>query len=379
VVLASLQYSEGNDRWVNRAKDESSNKLHGLIKPMLEQWEQLHGDPSCTPTKSIMKKTPSAGIADTGASVLCSGTNLMRQLGLEEKNLIKPDMVIRAANEAKLEVLSFNPISVQVVGYQNKKSIQALYITEQLKSLFLSRTCLLELGCLPRSWPHPAQEAETCAPLTEDSPAPCGCPARSETPTAPTKPPFQVTDTEECRARLQEWLLDHYRSSMFNTCPHQILPGMTGPELKLALKPGATPTCHTIPHRVPLHWKVQIEEGLKRDIKMGIIEELPANTPAKWCHKMVVTSKPGSTKPRRTVDVSALKTASYRLTHPGAPPFLEAQSVPADSYTIVTGAWQGFHMIPLHKDSRHYTNFVTEWGMFWYTRMPMGDHVSMDA
>jgi hypothetical protein len=84
--------------------------------------------------------------------------------------------------------------------------------------------------------------------------------------------------------------LDHYKSSTFNACPHQILPGMTGPELKLAIKPGVTPTC-----RVPLHWKEQVEEGIKRDIMMGIIEELPANTLAKWCHKMVVTSKPGST------------------------------------------------------------------------------------
>ena len=89
---------------------------------------------------------------------------------------------------------------------------------------------------------------------------------------------------------------------------------MTGPELKLAIKPGAIPSCHTIPHRVPMHWKEQAEEGIKRDIRMAIIEELPANTPAKWCQKMVVTSKPGTTKPRRTVDMSALKTASYRLT-----------------------------------------------------------------
>ena len=94
---------------------------------------------------------------------------------------------------------------------------------------------------------------------------------------------------------------------------------------------------------------------------------------------MVVTSKPGSTKPRRTVDMSALKSASYRLTHPGAPPFLEAQSVPANSYKTVTDAWQGFHMIPLHEDSRKYTTFLTEWGMYRYKRMPMGDHVSMDA
>ena len=42
VIPASLQYSKGNDKWVNRAKDECCNKLHVLIKPMLEQWMQLH-------------------------------------------------------------------------------------------------------------------------------------------------------------------------------------------------------------------------------------------------------------------------------------------------------------------------------------------------
>jgi hypothetical protein len=36
-------------------------------------------------------------------------------------------------------------------------------------------------------------------------------------------------------------------------------------------------------------------------------------------------------------------------------------------------------MIPLHKHSREYTNFLTEWGMFRYKRMPMGNHMSMDA
>jgi hypothetical protein len=71
---------------------------------------------------------------------------------------------------------------------------------------------------------------------------------------------------------------------------------------------------------------------------------------------MVVTSKPGSTEQRRTLDMSALKTASYMLTHPGAPPFLEAQSVPLDFYKTITDAWQGFHMIQLHEDSRQYKN-----------------------
>jgi hypothetical protein len=38
--------------------------------------------------------------------------------------------------------------------------------------------------------------------------------------------------------------------------------------------------------------------------------------------------------------------------------------LPVDSYKKFTDAWQGFHMIPLHEDSREFTNFVTEWGMF---------------
>jgi hypothetical protein len=40
-------------------------------------------------------------------------------------------------------VLGFITVSVQVVGHQNKKSIQALYISKQLKSLSLSRAFLL--------------------------------------------------------------------------------------------------------------------------------------------------------------------------------------------------------------------------------------------
>ena len=62
-----------------------------------------------------------------------------------------------------------------------------------------------------------------------------------------------------------------------------------------------------------------------------------------------------------------------------SPSFLEAQSVPEDTHKTVTDAWKGFHMIPVHPNSRQYTTFVAEQGMVRYLRMPMGDHVSMDA
>ena len=112
---------------------------------------------------------------------------------------------------------------------------------------------------------------------------------------------------------------------------------------------------------------------------MGIIEKVPANEPSIWCHKMVVTTKPGSKKLRRTVDMSGLKKASYRMTHPGLSPFLQAQDIPPNSYKTVTDAWQGFHMIPLDPESIKYTTFITEFGRYRYKRMPQGDQVSMDA
>ena len=122
------------------ARDYESNQLHVLLKPMLDQWAQLHPNPACTPAKSKMKKTQSTGIADTGASMLCSGMNLMRQLGLDEHNLIPTKTLIRAANDAKLSVIGMVPVTVQVVGYQGKRSTQALYITRELTKLFVSRT-----------------------------------------------------------------------------------------------------------------------------------------------------------------------------------------------------------------------------------------------
>ena len=72
---------------------------------------------------------------------------------------------------------------------------------------------------------------------------------------------------------------------------------------------------------------------------------------------MVVT-----TKLRITVEMCGLKEASYRLTHPGAPPLLNAQSVQENTYKMLTDAWTGFCMIPVHPDSRRYTIFVTEQG-----------------
>ena len=35
-------------------------------------------------------------------------------------------------------------------------------------------------------------------------------------------------------------------------------------------------------------------------------------------------------------------------------------------------AWEGYHSVPIDKDDRHYTTFLTQWGRFRYKTSPQG-------
>ena len=147
--LNSLWYDDKNEKWKTEISDEGANHLHVIIKPHLEQWSKLSTSPSHIPGKA--KYVKAVGIADTGASVLCAGKSIMRRMGVEEKQLCPTTTIIRVANQIKLNVLGMLPVTVQVVGHPDRQTIQALYITQELPELFISRTCLQKLGCLPRS------------------------------------------------------------------------------------------------------------------------------------------------------------------------------------------------------------------------------------
>ena len=130
-----------------------SGRQKFLMKKQLEHWAKLTSNTSQLPDKA--KYVKAVGVADTGASDLCAGKSIMRRMGVEEKQLCPTTTIIRVANQIKLNVLGMLPVSVQVVGHPERQTIQALYIAQELPELFISRTCLQKLGCLPRSWPYP--------------------------------------------------------------------------------------------------------------------------------------------------------------------------------------------------------------------------------
>ena len=195
-------------------------------------------------------------------------------------------------------------------------------------------------------------------------------------PPKPTSLPYPPT--AENRSKLEHWLLERYKASVFNTCEHQPLPMMSGPPMRIMIVPDATPVAHHTPIPVPIHWQEAVKAGLDRDVELGVIEPVPVGTPVTWCSRMVIAAKK-SGEPRRTVDFQPLNRFAVRETHHTPSPSHLARSVPPHTYKTVLDAWNGYHSIPLHPADRHYTTFITPWGRYRYCVAPQGYVASGDS
>ena len=93
---------------------------------------------------------------------------------------------------------------------------------------------------------------------------------------------------------------------------------------------------------------------------------------------MVICAKKNG-KPRRTVDLQPLNKFATRETHHTLSPFYQAHQVPRNTKKTVFDAWSGYHSLPLHKDDRHLTSFITPWGRYRYKTAPQGYIASGDG
>ena len=106
---------------------------------------------------------------------------------------------------------------------------------------------------------------------------------------------------ERNRDNLKNWLLGHYKSSTFNTCPHQPLPMMNTPPVAIMLRPDFKPVVHHISRQVALHHRNEVYKQLMQDVALGVIEPVPLGVEVTNCFQMVIMRKSDGS-PRRTVD-----------------------------------------------------------------------------
>ena len=310
-------------------------------------------------------KHRTTAVADTGAQVCVAGEALLSSLHIKPAQL-RGRAALRDVADLPLQCLGSHRCLISLGGLVAEQDV---YFIPSAKSLFLSLSACKELGLVPASFPHHSQ------PAVQALVAESAVPELDQSPVRPETIPFPPH--EEHVGRLEEWLLQHFSATAFNTTRNP-LPVMKGEPHHIHLSPNAVPyACHT-PASVPKHWESEVKAQLEEDIRRGVIEPVPAGEPTEWCARMVVVAKK-SGQPRRTVDYQRLNAACRRETHHTPAPFDMVSGVPKHSFKTVADAYWGYHQVELDKESRSLTTFITPWGRFRYLRTPMGHCSAGDA
>ena len=145
--------------------------------------------------------------------------------------------------------------------------------------------------------------------------------------------------------------------------------GTLGNEYKIPLKPDAKPYALHTARRIPISMRKEVEKELNRMESLGVISRI--DEPSPWCAGMVVVPKP-SGKVRICVDMKPLNENVMREFHP-LPAVDEtlAQLTGARIFTKLD-ANAGFWQIPLAKESRPLTTFITPFGRYQFNVLPFG-------
>ena len=306
-------------------------------------------------TRQITK----AMTADTGCQSVLVGIKIIHRLGFKKSDLIPMKTRISAVNRDVIPILG--AVILRLSGKSGSGKVietsQICYVTDVIEGAYLSREACTTLGIIPSDFPR-------------DEECECSCPIRTKPPPLPTALPFPATEAN--RAALQNWILDRYRCSTFNTFECQTIPLMEGPPLELHVDPETKLIVVHKPTPVPLHWQQEVKASIDRDVKLGVLEAVPVGEPVTWCHRMVTARKKNS-KPRRTVDMQVLNE------HHSQSPFHQATLVPSGTKKTITDAWNGYHSVPIQKEDRHLITFITPCGWYQYQTCPQGYAASQDG
>lgn len=375
IVLDHHVYNSLTETW-SKQDSKSQPFIHLTATILQEDYADLGYE---YPFTGAQKSVPIVCMADTGCQSCLTGIKIIHRLGIDRNDLIPVSMKMHAANNNGINILGAFIMRLSGTDPNGKIhfSRQITYVTDNSDKMFISRECCIALGIISSKFPTIGETISATNDVKKNAPGiSCDCPRRQRPPPMPSKLPLPAT--AENRTKLEAYLLDLYKSSTFNTCVHQPLPLMEGPPMNLKIDPEAKPFAHHTPIPVPLHWQDGVKNGLDEDVRLGVIEPVPIGEPVTWCHRMVICAKKNGT-PRRTVDFQTLNAHATRETHHTQSPFHQARSVPKGKIKTVCDAWNGYHSIPIRREDRHLTTFITPWGRYRYCTAPQGYIASGDA
>ena len=210
--------------------------------------------------KGIFDTISAEAVADTGCQTCTAGQEILEQVNCPQSYMIPSSHRIVGITDDSLGIVGAILLRITLGG---KTTQHMVYISDNIKGLFLSKTALTDLGIINKSFPSsPTGTKESHALKCESKSAhpntdQCSCPTRAATPDRPSRIPLNAT--QENIPRLKDWLLTTFAASAFNTCTQQPLQEMTGAPVNVKFRRGQTLSAvhTTIP--VPHHWKKQLK------------------------------------------------------------------------------------------------------------------------
>ena len=140
-------------------------------------------------------------------------------------------------------------------------------------------------------------------------------------------------------------------------------------EYTIKLKPNSQPFALNAPRNIPLPLRSKVQCELQRMQSLGVIS--PVEVPTPWCAAMVVVPK-DSGAVRICVDLKPLNENVLREVHPM--PKVDTTLAQLSGATVFSKleANSGFWQIPLAKESKLLTTFITPYGRFCFNKLPFG-------
>ena len=395
IPLCHMEYTMGTDGcWAFRETGPlTSPQLKVKMKLHMDTYQALNLSPPLLLHVGEPRPTTNTGVADSGAQMDISCLAMARSLGVDINSLLPVQArVFGATREAEIDILGAMFVECSHPTEPSLTTVRMFYVASNVTRSYLSLGTLKALGVVEENFPCIPILSEVAASYVGQNTVPsctntgvvvpgekpCSCPTRTLPPAE--KLTLPCSPTEENLPILKQYLMDRFSSSSFNICEHQALPLLqNSPPLELHTDPTAKPVAVHRPAVVPLHWKEAVYEGLMRDVRLGVIERVPLNTPVTWQSRMHITAKHDGS-PRRTIDYQAVNDVSPRQTHHTHSPWHIVSTIPAGQRKSCFDAFHGYHSLKLASEAdQNVTTFITEWGNFRYKTCPQGFLSAGDA
>ena len=246
---------------------------------------------------SSMTSCVQISVCDTGCMSADIQPMAPYKVGFKRKDFIPVTSRMNGAGRGDLGVIGAVVMQFHMVteAGQMVRTKQLCYVCTKVDKIYMSRQRLQQLCIIGQKFPLP-DNPKVSSISDQSTGCDCGCPTRPPSPPPPAAYPSHLAGKV---AKLKEYLLHHYESTVFNSCECQILLLLLGPPLRLNVDPAAKPVaCHRV-QPVPMHWQEKVHMDFVSDVKLGVLEKLPTT----WLSCMVITAKSNG-EPRRTVETS---------------------------------------------------------------------------